>query len=150
MIPAPQAAVDRRADADHRRGELMIAGLGLDLVEIARVERTLARHADAFMRRVLTPTEREFAATRRGLGLATHVAGRFAAKEAVFKALGTGLAAGSTWHDVEVVATAIHTAPRLVLHGAALERSRALGVRGLHLSITHTDATAAAVVVIER
>ncbi len=127
----------------------MILGIGLDLVEISRVHDTLTRHDDQFLERILTSNEREFAATRRGRGLAAHVAGRFAAKEAALKALGTGLADGLRWHDVEVVSDGLHQPPRLSLHGKAESIAASLGVTRIHLSITHCDATAAAVVVLE-
>lgn len=128
----------------------MIVGIGLDVIELARIERSLARHGDEFISRVLSPREREFASKRAGRGLVAHVAGRFAAKEAALKALGTGLAAGIRWHDVEVVADAVHEPPRLVLSDAALERARSLGVTNRHVTITHGETTAAACVILER
>lgn len=127
----------------------MIVGIGLDLVELARIDQSLARHEDEFLARILTPREREFAASRRGRGLTAHVAGRFAAKEAALKALGTGLAAGMRWHDVEIVARATHEKPELVFSGTAQIRAEALGVKVRHVSITHAESTAAAVVILE-
>jgi holo-[acyl-carrier protein] synthase len=120
-----------------------ILGIGLDLVDVGRIERLLERHGEAALRRICRDGE-----PREGAGRATHVAGLFAAKEAAMKALGTGWAAGVGFRQIEVVRRP-GGAPALRLHGAARERAAALGVETLHLSITHDARTAAAVVVLE-
>jgi holo-[acyl-carrier protein] synthase len=122
-----------------------ILGLGLDIVDLARMGRLLERHGAAALARICRDGEARIAD---GPGRVAHVAGLFAAKEAAMKALGTGWAQGVGFHQIEVVRAA-SGAPGLRLHGQALARSRALGVERLHLSITHDARTAAAVVVLE-
>lgn len=123
-----------------------ILGLGLDLVELARIERLLRRHGEAVVRRICRAGE---ARSWSGAAGAAHVAGLFAAKEATMKALGTGWTAGVGFRQIEVRRDDLG-APRLILHGAAAARAAELGVGRLHLSITHDGVSAAAVVVLER
>ena len=126
----------------------MIVGLGIDLVEIARVERMLADKGERVLERLFTPDEVTYAMAR--VRPAMHLAARLAAKEAAFKALaGSDDARLIGWREVEVVARDGH-APTLVLTGRADLRARELGIQHLWLSLTHTDATAAATVVMER
>lgn len=113
---------------------------GVDLVEVARIERVLAEHAERFLERVFTAAEREYAAKSR-LRQAEHLAGRFAVKEAVLKALGTGWSGGIAWTDIEVVRTAAG-APGVLLSGEAGEVAKRLGITGWLVSISHTDVTA--------
>ena len=113
-----------------------MAGVGLDLLDIERLERALERRP-RLAERLFTEAERDYAAGRARPG--SHLAARFCAKEAVAKAL--GLAAWS-FRDVEVVATA--TAPEVRLSGAAAERARELGAAPV-ISLTHTETTAGAV-----
>lgn len=126
----------------------MIIGIGTDLVEISRVRRFLeGASGQRFLERVLTPGERELALERRGR-LAEFVAGRFAAKEAVVKALGTGIGGVTGFHDVEVLPRE-GGRPAAVLSEGAMER---LGLKPgtvIHLSITHTAELAAAYAVVE-
>jgi holo-[acyl-carrier protein] synthase len=128
----------------------MLVGLGIDLVETARIRRSLDRFADRFLSRLLHPEETAFLPFSDGpsVRLTEWVSGRFAAKEAALKALGTGLAAGIGLHDLRVLPDALGR-PRLSLHGTALERARSLGTATLHLSLTHTRTTAAAVVILD-
>ena len=122
----------------------MIAGLGIDVVEVARIARVLASpSAERFVARVFTVRESAYCAARRDR--AVHYAARFAAKEAASKALGVPDAI--RFHDVEVVRQ--DGAPRLVLAGAAERAARALGVTRVHLSLTHDGGVAAAAVVLE-
>ena len=114
--------------------------IGLDLLEIERLERALERHP-ALAERVFTEAERSYAAGR--ARPAQHLAARFCAKEAVAKAL--GMTAWS-WRDVEVVAT--EAAPELRLSGSVAARAETLGVRAL-VSLTHTETTAGAVALLE-
>ncbi|MFI4916052.1 MAG: holo-ACP synthase [Phycisphaerales bacterium JB060] len=124
----------------------MILGHGVDLAEVARIGRSVDRFGDRFLERVFTRAERAYSGVGRRRD--ERLAARFAAKEAVFKALGTGWAQGAAWTDVEVVR---HDSgrPALVLHGKAREMACALGVSRWHVSLTHTQTLAMASVIAE-
>ncbi|MEQ8844450.1 MAG: holo-ACP synthase [Phycisphaerales bacterium] len=122
----------------------MILGHGVDLVEVERVARSVERFGDRFLDRVFTQKEREYAGD--GPRRHEHLAARFAAKEAVFKALGTGWAQGAGWTDIEVVRSASGR-PGIVLHGRAQELAFRMGVKWWHLSLTHTRGMAIASVI---
>jgi holo-[acyl-carrier protein] synthase len=121
-----------------------IVAVGIDLVEVARIAAMLARHGDRVLERICRPGEVD----RSRASLDQHVAGLFAAKEAVLKALGTGWAAGLAFRHVEIVRAA-GGQPAVRLHDAAAARARELGIAIVHLSITHERAHAAAVAVAE-
>jgi holo-[acyl-carrier protein] synthase len=122
----------------------MIAGMGIDVVDVARMERVIASPSGPrFVARVFTAREAEYCGGRRDGGV--HYAARFAAKEATSKAL--GVPAGIRFHDVEVVRG--EGAPRLVLSGVAEEAARARGVTRIHLSLSHDGGVAVAAVVLE-
>ena len=118
---------------------------GIDLVPISRIERMLDQHGDRFRNRVFTPGE-QHDADHHQRGRAERYAARFAAKEAVLKALGTGLSRGITWLDVEVVRSAAGV-PRVRLSGGAADRARARGLEQWHLSLSHAGGMAVASVV---
>lgn len=122
-------------------------GLGIDIVEIARMERILDQ-SPSFAERVFTQDERDYCNAK--ANPATHFAMRFAAREAVVKALGTGFAEGVGVRDVEVV-RAKNGKPLAKLTGGALARASQMGVRELSLSLsyTHTEAVACAMAVTE-
>lgn len=125
----------------------MILGLGFDLVDIARVAAMLEAKGERAVARLFSPAEAEYARAR--AEPARHFAARFAAKEAAYKALaGSEDARGIGWRDSEV-AVDWDGRPRLVLHGRAAARAAALGVRRAHLSLTHAEHVAGAVVVLE-
>lgn len=124
----------------------MILGHGIDVAEVERVGRSIDRFGDRFLQRVFTPAERAYAGD--GPRRNEHLAARFAAKEAVFKALGTGWAQGVGWTDVEVVREPAGK-PALRLSGAASERAERLGVKRWHVSLTHTGSVAMASVIAE-
>jgi holo-[acyl-carrier protein] synthase len=124
----------------------MIVGIGVDLVETARIGESLERHGEHFIRRLYTPVE--IAYCEKFKNRAERYAARFAAKEAAFKALGTGWREGVRWLDVEVVNQASGK-PELVLRGRAEELSRALGVTRTGISISHADHYAVVQVVFE-
>jgi holo-[acyl-carrier protein] synthase len=125
----------------------VVVGSGIDVVEIGRIERALARGGERFARRVFTPGE--IADCRRHRRPARHFALRFAAKEAAMKALGTGWGAGVGWHDVEVVRAGAGGAPSLRLGGGAEARARdARGVRA-RLALASGRCHALAVVLLE-
>ena len=117
----------------------MILGLGSDLIDIRRMEKTIARFGDRFLDRCFTEVERAKAARRPMTGAATY-AKRFAAKEACAKALGTGLRAGVFWRDMGVV-NLPGGRPTLVLTGGALERLRKITPPGMaaRIDLTITD-----------
>lgn len=125
----------------------MIVGLGMDLVDIARIRRLVDDNGERAMKRLFTAAEAEYAAKR--ADPARHLAARFAAKEAAFKALaGTVDARAVGWLDIEV-ASEWDGRPTLLLHGRAAARAAELGVARAHLTLTHADAVAGAVVVLE-
>jgi holo-[acyl-carrier protein] synthase len=118
-----------------------ILGIGLDLIEIDRIRDVHRRHGARFVERVYTVEERGRIAKL--VDPAPYLAGRWAVKEAVMKALGTGLTGGITWKDINVVREP-SGAPRVVLAGVAGERARALGIASFLVSITHGRDLAAA------
>ncbi|MCH2133294.1 MAG: holo-ACP synthase [Phycisphaerales bacterium] len=118
---------------------------GVDLVPIARIEEMLEAHGDHFIDRVFTPGERSDAERARR-GRAERYAARFAAKEAILKALGTGLSGGVTWQDVDVRRTA-SGGPVVQFSGVAARRARELGLKEWRLSLSHAGGMAIASVV---
>jgi len=124
----------------------MVVGIGIDVVGTKRLARALSARGRGFENRVFTPGELAECADRRDRTQA--LAARFAAKEACFKALGTGILEGMSLQQVEVV-TAASGAPDLRLSGSLAERARLRGVTHIHVSLTHERELAAAVVVLE-
>ncbi|MBB5754598.1 holo-ACP synthase [Prosthecomicrobium pneumaticum] len=128
----------------------MILGIGNDLTDIRRIEKTLARHGDRFVERIFTPVER--AKSDRRAQRAASYAKRFAAKEACAKALGTGMSAGVFWRDMGVV-NLPSGKPTMRLTGGAAARLATLVPAGhraeIHLSITDEFPLAQAFVIIE-
>jgi holo-[acyl-carrier protein] synthase len=123
-----------------------IIGLGLDATDIPRIAATLERYGERFMTRVFT--DNEIAYCRRRRHPAVHFAGRFAAKEAAMKALGTGHTQNVLWRDVEVIRHG--GPPQLHFHGGAARRFAALGAQSSLLTITHSDTLALAQVLLLR
>ncbi|MBU6399411.1 MAG: holo-ACP synthase [Verrucomicrobia bacterium] len=124
----------------------MILGVGIDLVEVGRIERSLARFGDRFLRRILAPAE---AAYCRSLPWpATHVAVRFAAKEAISKAFGTGIGRSLGWQDMEIRREPSGQ-PTVVLHGPGRKLLDQRGGRVVHVSLSHTAHHATAIAVLE-
>ncbi len=124
----------------------MIIGTGVDVVEIMRFRKVVERLKDRFTKRVFTPGEQQFCYGHRDP--VPHFAVRFAAKEALFKALGTGWAKGVTWLDVEVQRERLD-APILILRGEARRLSEAKGAHKVHLSLSHSENSAIAMVILE-
>jgi holo-[acyl-carrier protein] synthase len=124
----------------------MIVGLGIDLERIDRFESTLARWGERFEKRLFTDAERAYC---RGRGRpAMHFAARFAAKEAALKAMGVPRQAGLEWQQFEIV-SGDNGAPRLVLTDNAAAIAAGLGATRVHVSLTHTDDLAQAIVILE-
>jgi holo-[acyl-carrier protein] synthase len=123
----------------------VILGLGVDVVDIARLERARAMHGRRLDQRIFTADELRECAARTDQTAA--LAARFAAKEACMKALGTGFARGISFRHVEVLRG--EDGPRLRLSGGAADRAQVLGVRRMHVSLSHEPGLAVAVVVIE-
>lgn len=121
-----------------------IVGHGVDLVEVDRIAALLQAHSARFLARVFTPGEQAYAQGRRSA--AQHFAARFAAKEAVLKALGTGWSGGIAWTDVEVTAEPTGR-PTIILHGLAKCAADDLTIFRWHLSLTHTPTWAMASVI---
>ena len=113
---------------------------GVDIIEISRIGRVLERYGQRFLRRIFTQGEIDYCRER-----PPNLAGRFAAKEATMKALGTGVR-GVAWKDIEVV-RAPSGAPSVVLHGRARARAQRLGVQEISLSMSHSREYAVAFVV---
>lgn len=116
---------------------MTVGGTGIDLITIARVSDVLARHGERFLRRVYTPREVDYCG-----GRVPELAARFAGKEAVMKALGTG-ARGVGWREIEILANG-RGKPLVLLHGRALARANQLRLSGVEISLTHEGGTAAA------
>jgi len=124
----------------------VILGLGNDLVEVARISKSVSTYGDKFTHRVFTAAERTYAESK--ANTAERYAARFAAKEAAMKALGTGWAGGVSWTQIEVVNDG-DGRPVLLLHDVAGAVAERMGVKRTWLSLTHTAGMAGAVVVLE-
>lgn len=125
----------------------MVLGLGTDLIEISRIEESIAQFGDRFLQRIFTPGEIAYCLHKKK-NSAESFSARFAAKEAGAKALGTGISRGISWKEIEVRRLPGER-PTLHLTGRAAERAEALGVRRLALSLSHSRDVALAVVVAE-
>jgi len=124
----------------------MIVGTGIDIAEVERIAQSIDRFGRRFLERVFTADEIRYCESK--ANKAERYAGRFAAKEAAMKAIGTGWNRGVTWHDV-VVSRAPGGRPTITYHNQAAEFFRALGAVRAHLSITHTADSAMAQVILE-
>lgn len=124
----------------------MIAGVGIDVVEIKRVAALLSRYGDRFVRRVFTDAEAAYA--MRSARPAERLAGRFAVKEAVMKAFGTGKTSGILWRDVETVRGPLGK-PEVILHGSAYKYLKHMDGDVIHVTISHDAGKAMAFVIIE-
>jgi holo-[acyl-carrier protein] synthase len=124
----------------------VVIGLGSDLIEIERIERSFQRFGDAFLQRIFTPGEIAYCMAKRNF--AESLAARFAAKEAGAKALGTGISRGVSWREFEVRRRPGQR-PELHLSGRALEIANHLGVRHIALTLSHARSLSIAFVVAE-
>jgi holo-[acyl-carrier protein] synthase len=123
---------------------MTIVGLGMDATEIERIAATVDRYGERFLNRIFTPGELAYCMRRKNP--APHLAGRFAAKEAGMKAIGTGHAFGVLWKDLEVVRHG--GPPQLQFHNAAARHFVRVGASRALLTITHTDSLALAHVIL--
>ncbi|MBM3120240.1 MAG: holo-[acyl-carrier-protein] synthase, partial [Chloroflexi bacterium] len=115
------------------------ADVGVDIIEIGRIERVISEWQDSFLKRIYTQAELESHYN------VSSLAARFAAKEAVMKALGTG-ARGVNWSEIEIL-TNVNGAPVIRLHGRALERSKEIGIAQFSVSMSHSRQYAVAFVI---
>jgi holo-[acyl-carrier protein] synthase len=122
----------------------VVEGIGIDVVEIPRMEKTMQRWGNVFLKKIFTDREIAYAQSRKNT--AHHIAGRFAVKEAVAKALTTGWSGGFRWKDVEVENSATGK-PSVILYGNAKKR---LSGSVVHVSISHSERVVVACAVIER
>jgi holo-[acyl-carrier protein] synthase len=125
----------------------MISGIGIDLIEVRRIREAIEKYGDRFVKRIYTDVEIEYCSSKKAAAL--HYAGRFAAKEAAFKALERGWGGDISWKEIEVV-NEPSGAPRLVCYGKALELMERKGIVRSYISISHIEEHATAVVVLER
>lgn len=124
----------------------MVIGVGIDIVDVARIRQAWERHGQRFMDRVLVASEAEYCL--RQSDPVPSLAARFAAKESVAKAFGTGIGEQMGWHDIEV-GRLESGMPVVRLHGPGEAMAKARGMARIHLSLTHTATAAAAVAVVE-
>lgn len=125
---------------------MRILGIGTDITECLRIANMIERHGELFIGRVYTEQEIAYCSTRKAA--TQHYAGRWAAKEAVLKALGTGWRRGISWRDVEVC-NLTSGAPTIALHAGAREVAEALGIQRVHISISHVRSHAVAYAIAE-
>ena len=128
-----------------RSGDMSnIIGLGVDATDIHRIAATMERYGERFLHRIFTPGEVAYCTRRRVPAI--HFAGRFAAKEAAMKALGTGHSQNVLWRDVEVIRRG--GPPQLQFHGGAARRFASIGAQSSLLTITHSESLALAQVLL--
>lgn len=126
----------------------MVVGIGVDIIEVTRVESAIARHGARFIHRIYSA--REAAYCDQAGHQAERFATRFAAKEAARKAIGAATPVTALdWHDVEIISST-EGAPQLEFHGRAAELVKHLGITRTHVSLSHTAVNAVAFVVLER
>ena len=124
----------------------MILGIGIDTIEIGRIRDSHERLGDRFIERILLPAEIDYCLKHKDP--APSLAARFAAKEAISKAFGTGISAALGWLDMEVARRA-PGAPSVILHGKGKELLEARGGSNVHLSLSHTAHQATAMAILE-
>jgi holo-[acyl-carrier protein] synthase len=128
---------------------VLIIGIGVDMVEIERIRHALERHGTTFLDRILSKEERDLIEGERltSARIVEFVSGRFAAKEAVAKALGTGIGK-IAWSDIHIIRTETG-APAILVSGEALKASQTRQIKNWHISISHTQTNAIAYVIAE-
>jgi holo-[acyl-carrier protein] synthase len=124
----------------------MILGIGTDVIEVHRIREAIDRHGDRIVKRLFTPLEIEYCSSRKNAVL--HYAGRFAAKEAAFKAMRRGWGGDISWKDVEIYNDP-SGAPHLSFYGKALEVVQEKKMTASYVSISHVEQIATAIVILE-
>ena len=124
----------------------MILGSGIDLIEVNRVETAREKYGERFLNRILHPAETAYCLSHKIPG--PFLAARFAAKEAISKAFGTGIGAQLGWHDMEIGRKDTGE-PYVILHGKGLELLARRGARCVHITLSHTAKHATAVAILE-
>jgi holo-[acyl-carrier protein] synthase len=124
----------------------MISGIGIDVIEVQRIKESMERFGDRMLNRLFTKPEIEYCSARKNPAL--HLAGRFAAKEAAFKALGKGWGGDISWKDVEIT-NLPSGAPQIAFYGKALELKNSKNITGAFVSISHIEQIATAIVIVE-
>jgi holo-[acyl-carrier protein] synthase len=124
----------------------VILGSGIDIVEVARVEAVRQKHGERFLKRILHPGEIAYCLSHKSPG--PFLAARFAGKEAISKAFGTGIGGQLGWQDMEI-ARKESGEPYVILHGKGLELLARRGARSVHISLSHTEKHATAVAILE-
>ena len=125
---------------------LGVRGIGNDILEINRIRKTIEKHGNHFYEKIFTETEIEYCLSYKDP--ASHLAGRFSAKEAIAKALGCGIGEKMSWQDVETYRSGLGK-PEVNFSGAALEQLNRLGGKSCHLSLSDEHSVALAFAVIE-
>ena len=126
----------------------MIYGVGIDMVEVSRVKRSLLKYSERFEKKVFTFYEIDYC--RKKADPDIHFAARFAVKEAALKSLGTGISGGIGWKDIEVVNDPDSGKPSLNISGRAKEVCDSLGLKTIHISISHDAGFAIAQAIAEQ
>ena len=124
----------------------MILGIGIDIIEVARIAASYEKFGERFVNRILLPDEIAYCLSHKNP--APFLAARFAAKEAISKAFGTGIGAALGWHDMEIRRKESGE-PFVVLHGKGRDLFEARGAKSLHISLTHTENYAAVTAILE-
>ena len=124
----------------------MILGTGIDIIEVERIEASYEKFGERFLNRILVKGEMEYCLSHKKPG--PFLAARFAAKEAVSKAFGTGIGAQLSWQDIEVKRKDSGE-PYVVMHGKGAELMKQRGARIVHLTLSHTEKHATAMAILE-
>jgi holo-[acyl-carrier protein] synthase len=124
----------------------MILGTGIDIIEVERIEASYEKFGERFLNRILVKGEMEYCLSHKKPG--PFLAARFAAKEAVSKAFGTGIGAQLSWQDIEVKRKESGE-PYVIMHGNGLELMKQRGARIVHLTLSHTEKHATAMAILE-
>ena len=124
----------------------MIAGVGIDMIEVERIAEKISKES-GFRELVFSKAEIDYCESKKRK--AEHYAARFAAKEAFFKALGTGWAENTSFNEVTIINDK-HGKPEIVLSGQTLETINAMGIKNIFVSLSHIKKVASAVVIVEK
>ncbi len=124
----------------------MIIGIGIDIIEVSRIERLIHLYGKHFLHRIFTEDERKYCSSKHNSSV--HYSGKFAGKESVLKALGTGLSKNIRWKDIEIISEKSGQ-PYVKIYGNARKILQNLGEVKIHISISHTRKHASAITIIE-